>query len=99
MDKEVVKELIQDELTVENLKHELNLLLSDETKNCSYRKIIHHLKTCWAKAAMHRPMQPKVFILFLPNYHNNFMARMIMASRNNNMESLLIPCMYFTKVE
>lgn len=32
MDKEVVKELIQDELTVENLKHELNLLLTDEAK-------------------------------------------------------------------
>lgn len=32
MDKEVVKELIQDELTVENLKQELNLLLSDEAK-------------------------------------------------------------------
>ena len=30
MDKEVVKELIQDELTVENLKRELNLLLTDK---------------------------------------------------------------------
>lgn len=32
MDKEVVKELIQDELTVENLKQELKLLLTDEQK-------------------------------------------------------------------
>jgi lipid-A-disaccharide synthase len=32
MDKEVVKELIQDELTVENLKRELCLLLADEAK-------------------------------------------------------------------
>ncbi len=32
MDKEVVKELIQDDLTVENLKQELNLLLTDEAK-------------------------------------------------------------------
>jgi lipid-A-disaccharide synthase len=32
MDKEVVKELIQDALTVENIKRELNLLLNDETK-------------------------------------------------------------------
>ena len=32
MDKEVVKELIQDELTVKNLKNELNLLLTDEEK-------------------------------------------------------------------
>ena len=32
MDKEVVKELIQDELTVENLTKELQLLLTDEKK-------------------------------------------------------------------
>lgn len=32
MDKEVVKELIQDELTVENLKYELKLLLTDKQK-------------------------------------------------------------------
>lgn len=32
MDKEVVKELIQDELTVENLKKELSLLLTDANK-------------------------------------------------------------------
>jgi lipid-A-disaccharide synthase len=32
MDKEVVKELIQDELTVENLKRELTLLLTDGAK-------------------------------------------------------------------
>lgn len=32
MDKEVVKELIQDELTEKNLVHELNLLLYDENK-------------------------------------------------------------------
>ena len=33
MDKEVVKELIQDELTVENLKKELQLLLTDENSS------------------------------------------------------------------
>jgi lipid-A-disaccharide synthase len=32
MDKEVVKELIQNELTEENLKAELNLILTDEAK-------------------------------------------------------------------
>ena len=32
MDKEVMKELIQDDLTVENLKTELNLLLNDPQK-------------------------------------------------------------------
>ena len=41
MDKEVVKELIQDELTVENLKYELNLLLTDEKKQ-------HQLKADYA---------------------------------------------------
>lgn len=32
MNREVVKELIQDDLTVENLKYELNLLLTNEKK-------------------------------------------------------------------
>jgi lipid-A-disaccharide synthase len=32
MNREVVKELIQDELTVANLKHELNMLLTDKSK-------------------------------------------------------------------
>lgn len=32
MDKEVMKELIQDDLTVENLQHELGLLLDDPKK-------------------------------------------------------------------
>ncbi len=44
MDKEVVKELIQDELTVENLKHELNLLLTDKTKQQQLKKDYAALK-------------------------------------------------------
>ncbi|RYD78780.1 MAG: lipid-A-disaccharide synthase, partial [Sphingobacteriales bacterium] len=38
MDKEVVKELIQDELTVENLVSELNKLLNDEQKKAQLQK-------------------------------------------------------------
>jgi lipid-A-disaccharide synthase len=44
MDKEVVKELIQDKLTVENLKHELNLLLTDEAKKMQIRQDYDALK-------------------------------------------------------
>ncbi len=49
MDKEVVKELIQDELTVENLKHELNLLLSDETKKLQLQEDYTSLKNLLGK--------------------------------------------------
>jgi len=44
MNKEVVKELIQDELTVENLKHELNLLLTDENKQKQLKQDYAELK-------------------------------------------------------
>lgn len=49
MDKEVVKELIQDELTVENLKHELNLILTDEAKQLQLQKDYASLKTLLSK--------------------------------------------------
>ncbi len=49
MDKEVVKELIQDELTVENLKQELNLLLTDETKQQQIKADYTALKTLLSK--------------------------------------------------
>ena len=49
MDKEVVKELIQDELTVENLKRELNLLLTDETKQEQLKKNYAALKNLLSK--------------------------------------------------
>ncbi|MFZ1370162.1 MAG: lipid-A-disaccharide synthase [Ferruginibacter sp.] len=49
MDKEVVKELIQDELTIENLKHELNLLLSDETKKLQLQEDYTSLKNLMGK--------------------------------------------------
>lgn len=44
MNKEVVKELIQDELTVENLKYELNLLLTDEKKQKQLKEDYAELK-------------------------------------------------------
>ncbi len=44
MDKEVVKELIQDELTVENLQKELNLLLYDDTRKAQLQHDYANLK-------------------------------------------------------
>jgi lipid-A-disaccharide synthase len=44
MDKEVVTELIQDELTTENLEKELRLLLFDEEKKRRIRKDYDHLE-------------------------------------------------------
>ncbi len=45
MDKEVVKELIQDELTVDNLKYELHLVLTDEEKQKQLKQDYAALKT------------------------------------------------------
>ena len=44
MDKPVVKELIQNDLTVNNLKKELSLLLFDETKQQQVKKDYEDLK-------------------------------------------------------
>ena len=49
MDKEVVKELIQDELTVENLKRELNLLLKDGVKQQQLKEDYASLKNLLSK--------------------------------------------------
>ena len=49
MDKEVVKELIQHELTVENLKRELNLLLSDEATQQQLKTDYASLKSLLSK--------------------------------------------------
>ena len=49
MDKEVVKELIQDELTVENLKKELYLLLHDEAKQQQLKTDYADLKNLLGK--------------------------------------------------
>ena len=49
MNKEVVKELIQDELTVEHLKTELNLLLSNEIKQGQIKEDYNALKSLLSK--------------------------------------------------
>jgi lipid-A-disaccharide synthase len=49
MDKEVVKELIQDELTVENLKRELSLLLTNEAKQQQLKRDYEALKALLSK--------------------------------------------------
>jgi lipid-A-disaccharide synthase len=49
MDREVVKELIQDELTVENLKKELTLLLNDPAKKAKLQKDYAELKNLLSK--------------------------------------------------
>jgi hypothetical protein len=45
---------------------------------------------------MHLPMLLKVFTVILLNYLNNFTASIIIASKNNKIDSLFIPCIYFT---
>jgi lipid-A-disaccharide synthase len=49
MDKEVVKELIQDDLTIEKLKHELNLLLTDKAKQKQIKDDYASLKSLLSK--------------------------------------------------
>ncbi len=44
MDKEVVKELIQNDLTAEKITAELKKILSDPAKKKKYKKIMHNLK-------------------------------------------------------
>ena len=44
MDKEVVKELIQNDLTVQNLKHELQDLLTNETRQQQIKNDYKDLK-------------------------------------------------------
>ncbi|HAO47120.1 MAG TPA: lipid-A-disaccharide synthase [Ferruginibacter sp.] len=49
MDKEVVKELIQDDLTVNNITHELNLLLNDAAKQQQIKEDYSALKNLLKK--------------------------------------------------
>jgi hypothetical protein len=41
-------------------------------------------------------MLPKAFMNTSLNYRNSFTASMIIASKNNKIDNLFIPCMYFT---
>jgi lipid-A-disaccharide synthase len=49
MDKEVVKELIQDELTEENIVHELNSIINDPRKIAQIKEDYHSLRTLLKK--------------------------------------------------
>ena len=49
MNKEVIKELIQNDLTVENLNHELHELLTNETRIQQIRKDYSDLKNLLSK--------------------------------------------------
>ncbi len=48
---------------------------------------------------MHQPMQQQAFTTTSLPYLNNFIASMIMASRNNRIDNLLIKCIFFTNDE
>lgn len=65
MDKEVVKELIQDELTVENLKNELKQLLEDENKKEQLRSDYNSLKNILSKGGHASANAANVIINYL----------------------------------
>ena len=65
MDKEVVKELIQDEMTTENIRRELDLLLNDTAKQEQLRKDYADLKTLLSKGGNASANTAKSIIEFL----------------------------------
>ena len=67
MDKPVVKELIQDELTVENLKVELNLLLTDETRLQQLKEDYTALKNLLSKGGHASANAAESIYTFLKN--------------------------------
>ena len=67
MDKEVVKELIQDELTVNNLKIELNTILFDVNKQQQLTKDYADLKTLLSKGGNASANAAKSIYSFLLN--------------------------------
>lgn len=67
MDKEVVKELIQDELTVKNLRHELEELLTNETKQKQLKEDYAALKQLLSKGGHASENAAKIIYDFLTN--------------------------------
>jgi len=65
MDKEVVKELIQDEMTTENIRRELDLLLHDASKQEQLNKDYADLKTLLSKGGNASANTAKSIIEFL----------------------------------
>ena len=67
MDKEVVKELIQDELTVDNILSELNLILKDNKKQLQIKTDYTNLKTLLSKGGHASKNAAKIITDFLNN--------------------------------
>jgi lipid-A-disaccharide synthase len=65
MDKEVVKELIQNDLTVDNLRAELNLLLQDEKKQNEVKRDYMLLKELLSKGGHASSNAAKIVVGFL----------------------------------
>lgn len=65
MDKEVVKELVQDDLTVENLEFELNRLLSDPVKQEQVKKDYNSLKELLSKGGHASDNAAEIVVGFL----------------------------------
>jgi len=70
MDKEVVKELIQDELTVDNLTHELQLLLTSTGKQQQLQKDYADLKALLSKGGHASSNAAKSIYSFLTGTNN-----------------------------
>ena len=65
MDKPVVKELIQKELTVDNLKHELHELLTNESRIAQIKKDYAELKRILSEGGDASAKAAKSIIQFL----------------------------------
>lgn len=70
MDKEVVKELIQDEMNVDNVKRELQLLLTDNNKKQQLQKDYADLKALLSKGGHASYNAAKSIYDFLIQQHN-----------------------------
>jgi lipid-A-disaccharide synthase len=75
MDKPVVKELIQNELTVENLKHELSELLFNESKQQQLKKDYTDLKNILSAGGNASANAAKIIYAFVNTSHNNSSLR------------------------
>ena len=68
MNKEVVKELIQNDLTVENIKHELQDLLTNETRKQQIKNDYSDLKNLLSKGGNASANAAKIIYDFASNY-------------------------------
>jgi hypothetical protein len=65
MDKPVVKELIQHEMTAENCIKELKDVLENPQRKQQLQKDYSSLKVCFLKVVMLRPMLLRLFMILL----------------------------------